>query len=451
MFLLIPMMVCPPTESPFVAIANATIIVGTESAPIPNGVLVIRGSRIVACGPVESTPIPADARRIDASGKWIIPGLIDMHVHLDEDISPGAFVLHGVTSVRDVGSRLVTLQRLRVRAAKGEVLPRLYWMGRNIDEGKPSWWGAVAVRGPEAVPALLADMKRQGVDGVKLYVRAGPKVSRAVIREAHRLGWPVTGHLQDTLPSQAAKMGIDNLEHVSTLFLDLNPKKKVGTQGFKAAFVRASTVDLDSLSAKALIRLLKQKNVAITPTLATGVLPVEGEAAASRLYDGWTSIPKGWRQYWATPYWDFIKPKDWTSRDFETARIAERKSLDLVGKLNQAGVPIVAGTDTPAPWVLPGAGLQVELELLTKAGLTPMEAIRAATGRAAYVLRKVQDVGTLQTGRFADFVVLSADPLADIRNARKIEEVYLNGREIDLSALKRVFQTAVPPANPPGP
>jgi len=100
---------------------------------------------------------------IDAVGKWLIPGLIDMHVHLDEVITPGTFVLFGVTSVRDVGSRLVTLERLRSRSRRAKSFPGFNWMGRNIDEGKPSWWGAVAVKGSAEVPALMDDMAKQGV------------------------------------------------------------------------------------------------------------------------------------------------------------------------------------------------------------------------------------------------------------------------------------------------
>lgn len=447
MFPLFPIPVpAPPVEQ--LVIVGATVIDGTGAAPLRDAVVVVKGKRIVAVGKAGEVIVPPEAKQIDARGKWLIPGLIDMHVHLDEDISPGAFVLFGVTSVRDVGSRLVTLQRLRARASKGETLPRFYWMGRNIDQGRPSWWGAVAVKGPRDVPALLRDMAAQGVDGVKLYVRAGPKVAEAVIREAHRRGWPVTGHLEGTEPGQAARMGIDNLEHVETLFLGLYPKGAQRRQGYGGRFPAAARVDLNSPTVKSLIALLARRRVAVTPTLSVVTMPVEGERAAERMYRGWAEIPPGWRAYWKTDYWNFITPKGWTERDYRLARQARQKFYQMVKRLDRAGVALVAGTDTPAPWVLPGAGLLLELEMMVEAGISPMRALHAATGRAAQILRRDRDVGTIRTGRYADLVLLDADPLQDIRNLRRIHAVYLSGRAVDRAALRRTFLRARPPAQP---
>lgn len=443
--MLLPQISAPPSIPPVTAIVGATVIDGTGAAPLKNAVVVFREKRIIAVGKRGDVDIPADARQIEAAGKWLIPGLIDMHVHLDEDISPSAFVLFGVTSVRDVGSRLVTLQKLRARAAKGEILPAFYWMGRNIDEGKPSWWGAVAVKEAKDVPVLLKDMVQQGVDGVKLYVRAGPKVTKAVIQEAHKRGWPVTGHLEDTKPGEAAKAGIDNLEHVATLFLELTPKQTKKKSGFGSRFPADARVNLDSPEAKQLIALLKKRRVAVTPTLAVVTLPVEGEKKADTLYQGWAEIPAGWRAFWKTKYWDFITLKGWKDREYRAARQARQKYVEMVRRLDRAGVPLIAGTDTPAPWVLPGAGLLLELEWMVEAGVSPARALQAATGRAAEILRKTDEVGIIRPGRFADFVLLDADPLADIRNLRRIDAIYLHGRRVDRAALQQHFQQAKPP------
>jgi hypothetical protein len=436
-----------PPSSQRVVIVGATLIDGTGASPIADSVVVIQGKRILAAGTRKEVPIPEDAFRVDAQGKWVIPGLIDMHVHLDEVISPSAFVLYGVTSVRDVGSRLVTLQKLRARAVAGEVLPRLYWMGRNIDEGEPSWWGAVAVRGAEEVPKLLADMAQQGVDGVKLYVRAGPKVTQAVIEEAHRRNWPVTAHLERTLPEEAARWGIDNLEHVSTLFIGLKQKKAARRKGFGGSFEGVPEVDLKAPPTQRLVEILRKHHVAVTPTLTVATMPVEGEKRAEAIYTGWAKIPLGWRAYWKQSYWNFVKPIGWKDKDYQMARAAFRKYMELVGKLDRMGVVMVAGTDTPAPWVLPGAGLLRELELLVQAGLTPMRAIQAATGRAAEVMRKSAEIGTIRPGRYADLVLLDADPLADIRNLRKIHAIYLAGQQVDRYALQEVFLATPSPTN----
>jgi hypothetical protein len=441
------------TQKPsLLAITGATLFDGTGASPIPDAVLLVRDGRITAAGSRSSVTIPDGARVVDAAGKWLIPGLIDLHVHLDEDITPGAFPLFGVTSVRDVGSRLVTLQKMRGRAAKGEPMPRLFWMGRNIDAGKPSWSGAVAVKDPAGVPALLADMQeKQGVDGVKLYVSADAAVAKAVITEAHRRRMPVTGHLGEMTPEKAAQVGIDNLEHISTLFtsqLSRDAAKKA--QGTRKSHAGVAEVNLDSLPVRRLIETLARHKVAVTPTLSVSLMPMAGEQNADRIYGGWADIPSGWRSFWKDAYWSFLQPLGWTARDYREKEQANRKFLQMVARLEAAGVPIVAGTDSPAPWVLPGAGLVHELELLVQAGLSPKSALLAATGRAASVLRKTGEVGTLVPGARADFLLLPADPLKDIRALRHLSAVYQNGQEFDRNAARRTFDRvkAPPPQKP---
>lgn len=415
------------------AVTGATLWDGTGTAPIPNAVLVTSGSKVTAVGAAGSVAVPAGARVVEALGQWLTPGLIDMHVHLDEVPAPGEFLRYGVTSVRDVGSRLVTLQKLRARAARGEPMPHLFWYGRNIDQGKPSWEGAVAVDGPVDVPPLIADLRdRQGVDGVKLYVRAQSEVARVVIAEAHRRNLPVTGHLEDLCPSDAAALGIDNLEHVFTLFgAELTPAAaRKSAAGTRKQYVGVDKVDLNSPDARRLIDTLARHQVAVTPTLAVSVMPPRGEKAAEAVYAGWAKLTPVWRADWKRPYWDFISPKGWAPADFAQAERAVERFRRLIGLLDKAGVPIVAGTDTPAPWVLPGAGLIYELEMLVGCGLSTENALRGATGRAAVVLRKTGEVGTLVPGARADFLLLAGDPRADIRRLRRPVKVFQAGRDV---------------------
>ena len=289
------------------------------------------------------------------------------------------------------------------------------------------------------------------MDGVKLYVRAGPDVSRAVIAEAHRRHLPVTAHLHDTLPSAAAAMGIDNLEHITTLFEELRDLPPKTAEGYQATFLGIAEVDLNGAKAQHLIAAVHRHHVAVTPTLSVALLPVEGETGAAATYGDWAAVPDGWRRFWKDPYWDFLATKGWTPQDFQQAHLARPQFLQLVRRLHKAGVPIVAGTDTPAPWVLPGAGLLAELQLLVEAGLSPSDALQAATGRAAAVLHKAGDVGTLRPGRYADLLLLDADPLLDIRNLRHIAAVYMNGKEIDRPALRKLFKQADPKAVKTGP
>ncbi|MBC8103493.1 MAG: amidohydrolase family protein [Cytophagales bacterium] len=436
------------TQDPsLLAVVGATLFDGTGAAPLADAVLVVRAGRVIAAGPRGRVAVPERVRTVDARGKWLVPGLIDLHVHLDEVLTPGAFPLFGVTAVRDVGSRLVTLQKLRARAAKGEPMPRLFWMGRNLDEGKPSWSGAVAVKGAGEVPARIAEMQDgQGVDGVKLYVSARAAVARAVIEEAHRRGLPVTGHLHDLTPGVAAQLGIDNLEHVFTLFsAQLSREAARRTTGTRRAFAGVATADLDSPAARRLIETLARHRVAITPTLSVSEMPYRGERHADAVYGGWADIPRGWRVHWKDAYWSFLQPLGWTPGDYQTAQRANAQFRRMVGRLEAAGVPVVAGTDAPAPWVLPGAGLIHELEMLVQAGLSCRSALLAATGRAAAVLRRTGEVGTLVLGARADFLLVDTDPLKDIRALKRLYAVYQSGQERDRLPVRRAFDRIQPP------
>ncbi len=413
----------PPVESP-VAIVGGTLITGLDDTQIRESAVIFENGRIIYAGKLAGAPIPQNAQIVDAKNRWLIPGLIDMHVHLDEVITPEMFLKFGVTSVRDVGSRLVTIQRWRAKHS----VPHIFWMGRNIDEGTPSWWGAVAVKGPAQVPGLLDDMVNQGVDGVKLYVNAGPDVARSVIEQAHERGMPVTAHPGKTSPKRLSEDGIDNIEHVSQLFLDLCDASTSVNPGYFAGYKRAAETDLYGPRTKALVATLNANHTAITPTLTVSIMPLDKNE--TRRYAGWTSVPPRWRNEWKRSYWDFISTKGWTTKQMLAADSACSNYRKLVTLLYRAGVPLIAGTDTPAPNVLPGAGLLVELELMGECGIPPVELIRSATSRAASILRREDDVGAIAAGRCADILVLTADPTKDIKNLHKIERTYHDGHRV---------------------
>jgi imidazolonepropionase-like amidohydrolase len=421
---------------------------------MPGAEMLVHSGRVVAVGPRCAANAGADVRRLDAGGRWLLPGLIDLHVHLDEVITPGAFPLFGVTSVRDCGSRLVTMQKLHARAARGEGMPRLFWLGRNIDETTPSWSGAVAVAGPAQVPALLDDMGRQGVDGAKLYVNARADVGAAVIDGAHRRGWPVTGHLDALDPAVAADLGIDGLEHAFTLFsAGICHTDAKHAAGMRKPYAGAGDVDLDAPPARRMVAALARagrRPVTLTATLTVSVMPLLSEREVASVYAGWADVPPGWRTYWKDAYWSFLQPAGWTGADLRTAARANRAFVAMVRRLDAAGVPIGAGTDTPAPGVLPGAGLVRELELLVAAGLPPRTALLGATGHAAAALRRVGIVGTLTPGARADFILVDGNPLDDIRAMRRLGAVYQNGAEVDRKALRAAFDSvAAPPPQKP--
>jgi imidazolonepropionase-like amidohydrolase len=429
----------PPAapNPPFTEVViGANLIDGTGTAPVLNSVVLIEDGRIKAVGKVdgdhfltlagEPLELPSGTVRLFAKGKWIIPGLIDSHVHIDEVMDPAEFTKYGVTTVRDVGSRLGSIQKLKKLASQFPRYPNVWWMGRNIDESKPSWWGAVAAKNVADVSRIIDEMDRQGVDGVKLYVNAGPAVTAEVIKQAHDKGWPVTAHLKKTSPLQAVLAGIDNLEHIATLFPQFEPKSATKLEdNWYAGYARAATADPGCEEAKALLKFMVRRGTVLTPTFVSSSLPVLGKAEAEKAYG--FEIPDLWLTEWKRPYWDFMKPVGWSRAQTATAKLAIWNYTDYLHMAIKAHVPMIAGTDTPAPFVLPGASLLVELETLVKDGMPPIEAIHCATGRPAALMHRDDELGVLKAGRQADFVLINGNPLVHFSDIHRIAGVYRKG------------------------
>jgi hypothetical protein len=400
----------------------------------PERTVVIEGRMIKAIGtPEKPVPLPENACVIDARGKYIIPGLIDGHVHLafvldaahitGDEVLP-LYLANGVTSLRGAGDKVVASTTLAHFAdSHPDRCPRIFTASDVIDCDPPIHGNdlGIGISDPEKVRALVEDMVAWKVTTLKIYAGTKRPVGKKVIEEGHRHGLAVTAHLSHYSAQDAVEDGIDCLEHIWSVFDFILPP---GSSRDK--------VDLHNPQAKALIASLAEKKVIVGPTLVVFrnmlLLPDQKE-----VYDHSDNahVPTRLRTSWEKT----VREQRISPSTLESRRAEFRKYQELTGLLYQAGVPLMAGTDAPEPYCPPGFALHQELELLVESGLSPAAALQAATINVAKALRQERQLGSIEAGKAADLVILAADPLADIRNTRKIERVLRNGIVCDPRAL----------------
>jgi imidazolonepropionase-like amidohydrolase len=428
------------------ALTGAVVIDGTGRPPIHDAVVLIADGRIVNVFRNGDIEIPSGADTVDLTGKWLVPGLIDSHVHAGPVVAatdfpvddPATFADHfmrdflkfGVTTVRDTGSPDVgaSFQKLKSRPRGW---PRFFGSGPNLDgvPGAP-WAGLQALDGVDAAREAAAALIESGVDFLKVYVWMTSAQIEAVVDEAHRRGVRVASHAGHvTTVEQAVLAGVDALEHLRAgpELISAERRRELESSArewdWLFSFRPWREVEPDSPACDRLIGLLVERGVWITPTLVVIATVLLGKEPWVVNPDGIEEMPAGVRAQWLNDAYF----KDYTEDDFEWARIEFERQLKFLGRAYRAGVKVAAGTDTPNPFVLPGRSLHVEMELLVKAGLTPLETIRCATLAGAELLGRSHELGSIEKAKIADIIALDADPLADIRNSRAIDRVIFEG------------------------
>jgi len=383
------------------ALVGARIVDGTLRKPIDEGVVVVRDGRIVAVGPRGTTKIPTGARAIDVRGKTIIPGLWDMHAHVALPEWGPAYLGVGVTTIRDMGGEKQFLTAFRDAIASGRVLgPRLLLAGL-VDGSGPEAFGTVTADTPEQGRAVVDMYHAAGFQQIKLYTFIKPDVAGAIIRRAHELGMSVTGHIPRAMTLESMiDSGADYVAHLP---------------------VRG---DPSSATVKGQIAMLAAEHFRVDPTVSWNeLLSRAPETPLASFQPGFAEAPWPLRASYGSVR---------TNGDSASAGRALRTQLAIIKAMHDAGVPIVAGTD----YGLPGFSLLRELELYVQAGLSPLDAIRAASAVPAELTDMSREVGTIEAGRRADFVVLDADPLANIHNLRASRWVVTGGRMLETRALR---------------
>jgi cytosine/adenosine deaminase-related metal-dependent hydrolase len=433
-----------------IAITHVSVIDVVSGATHADNTVMLTGKRISYAGPADAATIPPGATVIDGRGKFLIPGLWDMHVHgfvhLFSEFAGPLMIANGVTGARDMGYHVDTTLRWKAAIAAGsEIGPRLV-AGVRVDGpiNKVSFVAHVETEedGVRAVDTLAR--KKDGssrADFIKTYSWIPRAAYFGIVREAKKLGVPFAGHVPYSVSVvEASDAGQRSIEHEDDLlractskdsllrarFADTSTIRAYGGLGqlrAQAAIIRNS---YDSARCKTVIATLARNHTWVTPTLVV-YQPYVRAFDSAGTHPEWAKyvpglVQGGWlRKSEVTTPADSIVMRSYFSFD---------RTLDL----KNAGVKLLAGTDAPQPFVFPGFSLHEELELLVRAGLTPLEALRAATYNPADYFGALDSLGTVTQGKVADLVLLDADPLADIRNTRRISVVIANGRLFDRAA-----------------
>ncbi len=464
----------PSTPTNPLVFTHVTVIDATGKPAQPEMTVVMTGERLTALGRTGSVKIPPGAEVVDARGKFLIPGLCDMHIHLtitpeqavSRDVILPMLIAHGVTSVRDMGGDWQRIQQLRQEITSGKVTgPRIISPGPFVDGPQPSSASVMPVSNEAEARQAVRTLHAQGVDFIKVQSLLSLDAYLAVVAEAKRLALPVEGHVPEAFSAmEVVRAGQRSIEHISPVLP--GDAGLLLTCSAKEAELRAELAELNRAAqqpntdrqqlraqqralqaqffstysqekAAALFALMSKNQTWAVPTLiwSKAITPLSSNDLPADLPI--KSIPPALRDRWQTRREAVVKAS--TPEDFAFRTMLFEKSRDFVSDLRRAGVPLMAGTDAIDAYVLPGFSLHQELELLVAAGLTPMEALQTATRNPAQFLGALNSRGTIETGKIADLVLLTANPLSDIRHTRRIAGVVLGGKYLAEAALRQML------------
>lgn len=411
-----------PGDASRLLVLTGRLVDGTGAPAVEDGIVVVEGDRIRCAGTRAECPAPAGARVIDAEGGTILPGLVDLHVHARPHYL-SLFLPAGVTSVRDLNNDFEMIDTLRAAGPR----PRIFASGPLLD-GEGS---VIARMGGRVLPAATPEEARASVDTlvargasvVKLYEKIPPAAFAAAAGRAREVGIPTATDLGIQLTRgltdaevdalQALEAGVSSIEHSS---------------GFALAYRRLggdpARLPLDPALVDSLARALVRSGATLVPTLVTAWSFASDSLPDVRDLPSAALLPEGMTEWWAGMHGGTTPEQRARARaDLELSRALVRRVVEMGGRVG-------AGSDVPAgPMVVPGGSLHRELELLVEAGLTPLQAIRAATGEAGALLGR-PELGTLTAGSLADVLVVGGDPARDVRATRDVRWVVLGGEVV---------------------
>jgi imidazolonepropionase-like amidohydrolase len=442
------------------AITHVTLIDATGSAPQPDTTVLIADHRIASVGPAKTIRIPRDTQVFDGAGKFLIPGLADMHVHLTGSSEPAGsreFILplliaNGITTMRDMGGYLESLIPLRHDIEGGKrVGPQIFFAGPYLDGSPPSFQPSLVVTNSVEAAEDVHQLVAQGVDFIKVQSVLSREAYFAIARSCRQEHITFVGHVPDAVTAaEASDAGQKSIEHLTGVLRACAKdephlmREQLRNGGRKETLARARarelTVERELLQtysgtkAAELMEKFVRNRTWQVPTL----ILLRNLAYATPQIDRSDNLAARYVPHKILEQWLAVRHEQnegATSQEFVLRAALLQRSIQLVGTMQASGVSIMAGTDTGAPYVFPGFALHNELALLVQAGLTPMQALQAATKSPADFLGKTKTQGTVEPGKFADLLLLDANPLDDIRNTKKIRAVVLRGKLLDRNDL----------------
>ncbi|MGA8384936.1 MAG: amidohydrolase family protein [Candidatus Cybelea sp.] len=431
----------PQRSGTAIAITGANLFDSEAGSLVPNTTVIFHGERVVAVTTAESG-IPSDARRIDGSGKTILPGLWNMHMHLFADFGP-RLLAEGVTTIRDPGNSPDYIAKTKAQYESGELVgPRVIIAGLMDGTGKyTAPIGTTTSTVTEAI-AQVRDWKKLGAVQIKIYSSMDPKLVPTIVKEAHSLGMRVSGHIPAGMLAQdAVHEGFDEIQHVNFLFLNFMPDTRDRTQTpirLTATAERAGTIDLQSQPVKDFIAMLKAKDIVSDPTVGlfyTETLTRSGDIASTGFAEIADWLPAQVTRGLTTgglPLGPGLDAK---------YRASAQAYLEMIALLHSNGVRIVAGTDD----LLPGFDLVHELELYAQAGIPAAQVLQAATIVPARVMHMDDSLGSLRPGTLADAIIVQGNPLENISQLRKVGTTIKGGVMYDTRALYATAGVTAPP------
>jgi imidazolonepropionase-like amidohydrolase len=439
-------------QSPSVlVIDNVTVIDATGTPAQAHRTVIVRDGKIEE---IRDSTEPMRKKlpgvHVNGTGKFLIPGLWDMHVHMvfgdwfphGKEVTLPLFIANGVTGVRDMGGELDVLQQWRKEISAGTLIgPRMVISGPMLDGPQPRFPSSIAIKTPEDGRRAVDDLKRRGADFIKLQSLIPRDAVFAIADEARKLGITFVGHVPDSVrASEASNAGQKSFEHLIGIFEGSSPLEDAFLKGPKTEGQLLSTYD--PARAAPLFALLAKNHTWQCPTLVW--------ERGGNLLDQ-ADFAHDTRAKYAPSYWKDVTWKRFTEEivhgfgtdDTAIRRRFVEKELEVVNAMHRAGIPFLAGTDTPpGVYIFPGFSLHEELQRFVAAGFTPMEALQTATLNPAKFLGMDDRLGTIEKGKLADLVLLDANPLDDIRNTQKIAAVVVNGRYLSRADLDKLLAAA---------
>ena len=400
---------------------NVNVIPMNTERVLKNYNIIINDGKIVKLGKAWKTRVPKNATVIDGKGKFLTPGLIDMHVHIWLDDELELYLANGVTGVRDMFGNFGRLS-MKKKIQEGKILgPRLYVASPIIDGDPPYWDGSTVITNPDDAEKYVKSYKEMGYDFIKIYEGLTNDVYDAIIEAAKKEDIPVVGHIPSSVGiEKALQAGQKSIEHLDKY---------------------TDSEDLYNMTI--------DNNVWNCPTIVlytNRILPLLGEKVAGIEYVDPRSVsiwgvrmglPRGSAEEYvkSNQYIADSLPQESIESYVERVKSIIEESKTVTKNLYDRGGIILLGTDTNNPFIVPGFSIHDELFNLVEAGLTPYEAIKAGTYDAAEFLNILEEAGTVEENKNADLVLLDGNPLDDIANMKKIEGVMLMGRWISKSEI----------------